>query len=77
MPIDYSKWDKLELSDDDDFECHPNVDKASFIRWKQADIHQKREERRQKIQDLKQKIAQNEVLFSRIDDMIKQIEKNG
>ncbi|CAG8541292.1 28539_t:CDS:2 [Racocetra persica] len=77
MPIDYSKWDKLELSDDDDFECHPNVDKASFIRWKQADIHQKREERRQKIQALKQKIAQNEVLFSRIDDMIKQIEKDG
>ncbi|CAG8565038.1 6088_t:CDS:2 [Cetraspora pellucida] len=77
MPIDYSKWDKLELSDDDDFECHPNVDKASFIRWKQADIHQKREERRQKIQALNQKIAQNEVLLSRIDDMIKQIEKDG
>ncbi|CAG8609766.1 9820_t:CDS:2 [Dentiscutata heterogama] len=77
MPIDYSKWDKLELSDDDDFECHPNVDKASFIRWKQADIHQKREERRQKIQALKQKIDQHDVLLSRIDDMIKQIEKNG
>ncbi|RIB28816.1 hypothetical protein C2G38_1951273 [Gigaspora rosea] len=77
MPIDYSKWDKLELSDDDDFECHPNVDKASFIRWKQADIHQKREERRQKIQFLKQKIDQHNVLISRIDDMIKQIEKNG
>ncbi|CAG8540712.1 9236_t:CDS:2 [Gigaspora margarita] len=71
------KWDKLELSDDDDFECHPNVDKASFIRWKQADIHQKREERRQKIQILKQKIDQHTVLISRIDDMIKQIEKNG
>lgn len=77
MPIDYSKWDKLELSDDDDFECHPNVDKASFIRWKQADIHQKREERRQKIEALKLETSNNEVLLKRIDDMIQQLIEGG
>src|SRR3990170_8518775 len=77
MPIDYSKWDKLELSDDDDFECHPNVDKASFIRWKQADIHQKREERRQKIEALKLETSNNEVLLGRIDDMIQQLKEGG
>ncbi|KAA8564058.1 hypothetical protein EYC84_012047 [Monilinia fructicola] len=27
MPINYSKWDALELSDDSDVEVHPNVDK--------------------------------------------------
>ncbi|GBC02124.1 hypothetical protein RclHR1_04470003 [Rhizophagus clarus] len=77
MPIDYSKWDKLELSDDDDFECHPNVDKASFIRWKQADIHQKREERRRKIEALKLETSNNEVLLSRINDMIRQLIEGG
>ncbi|CAG8458742.1 2374_t:CDS:2 [Paraglomus occultum] len=77
MPIDYSKWDRLELSDDDDFECHPNVDKASLIRWKQADIHRKREERKQKITALKAEIAQNDVLLDRIGAMISQVESNG
>jgi len=39
MPVDYSKWDKLEISDDEDIECHPNIDKASMIRWHQAALH--------------------------------------
>ena len=44
--LNYSKWDNLELSDDSDIEVHPNVDKRSFIRWKQRDIHEKREMRK-------------------------------
>ncbi|KAI8892950.1 Cdc37 N terminal kinase binding-domain-containing protein, partial [Globomyces pollinis-pini] len=39
------KWDSIELSDDEDFECHPNVDKKSMIRWKQSQIHKQRQER--------------------------------
>ncbi|KAJ1565557.1 hsp90 co-chaperone Cdc37 [Nowakowskiella sp. JEL0078] len=53
MPIDYSKWDKLELSDDEDFECSPYVDKPSMIRWKQAQIHLERRERKDRIAVLK------------------------
>ena len=52
MPVDYSKWDSIELSDDEDFECHPNVDKKSMIRWKQAQIHAKRKDRQDKINAL-------------------------
>lgn len=44
--LNYSKWDNIELSDDSDIEVHPNVDKRSFIQWKQRDIHEKRELRR-------------------------------
>lgn len=51
--LDYSKWDTIELSDDSDIEVHPNVDKASFIRWRQQDIHQRREQRRFKIEALR------------------------
>lgn len=36
----YKKWDKLELSDDED-DVHPNIDKQSWFRWK----HQARVER--------------------------------
>jgi len=39
-PFDYSKWDNIELSDDEE-DCHPNIDKDSWFRWK----HQARIER--------------------------------
>lgn len=39
-PFDYSKWDKIELSDDEE-DVHPNIDKDSWFRWK----HQARVER--------------------------------
>lgn len=109
MPLNYSKWDQLEvsplhhryewywsckfpflqLSDDSDIEGHPNVDKISLIksayvivfntnllliwvcRWKQRDIHEKREMRKHKIQTLKAQIACNQVLLPRITEIEK------
>lgn len=38
--FDYSKWDKIELSDDE-ADCHPNIDKESWFRMK----HRSRVER--------------------------------
>jgi cell division cycle protein 37 len=64
--INYSKWDRIELSDDEDFECHPNVDKKSFIKWKQQDIHRQREERKERIKNLTLETTQNVVLLERI-----------
>ncbi|KAJ3839090.1 Cdc37 N terminal kinase binding-domain-containing protein [Lentinula raphanica] len=69
MPLNYSKWDQLELSDDSDIEGHPNVDKKSLIRWKQRDIHEKREQRKQKIAHLRAQIDCNKVLYPRIQDI--------
>ena len=66
MPLNYSKWDQLELSDDSDIEGHPNVDKRSLIRWKQRDIHEKREARKHKIEALKAEIACNNILHPRL-----------
>ncbi|KAF8842144.1 hypothetical protein BDN67DRAFT_409587 [Paxillus ammoniavirescens] len=66
MPLNYSKWDQLELSDDSDIEGHPNVDKRSLIRWKQRDIHEKREVRKHKIEALKAEIDCNKVLEPRL-----------
>ncbi|KAJ7147051.1 Cdc37 N terminal kinase binding-domain-containing protein [Mycena crocata] len=69
MPLNYSKWDQLELSDDSDIEGHPNVDKRSLIRWKQRDIHEKREQRKVKIEHLRAQIACNNVLHPRIQSI--------
>ncbi|THV00851.1 hypothetical protein K435DRAFT_591999, partial [Dendrothele bispora CBS 962.96] len=69
MPLNYSKWDQLELSDDSDIEGHPNVDKRSLIRWKQRDIHEKREQRKQRITYLHAQIDCNEVLLPRIQEI--------
>ncbi|RKP07622.1 Cdc37 N terminal kinase binding-domain-containing protein [Thamnocephalis sphaerospora] len=64
--LDYSRWDNLELSDDEDVECHPNVDKASFIRWRREDIHRRRQERRDKIEALKAEQMMNAALIARL-----------
>ncbi|CAL5872437.1 uncharacterized protein PFLUO_LOCUS6701 [Penicillium psychrofluorescens] len=70
MVLDYSKWDQLELSDDSDIEVHPNVDKRSFIRAKQAQIHQQRDQRRLEIKTLKYERIINDGLLERIDKLL-------
>jgi cell division cycle protein 37 len=74
MPVDYSKWDALELSDDSDIEVHPNVDKKSFIRAKQRQIHEQRSERKHRITTLKYERVVNDGLLARIDALLKSLE---
>ncbi|KAF1834810.1 hypothetical protein BDW02DRAFT_318232 [Decorospora gaudefroyi] len=70
MVINYSKWDALELSDDSDIEVHPNVDKKSFIRAKQAQIHQERDHRRHQIRTLQYERIINDGLTERVDRLL-------
>ncbi|KAM0334329.1 hypothetical protein ACHAQA_001353 [Verticillium albo-atrum] len=70
MPVDYSKWDALELSDDSDVEVHPNVDKRSFIRAKQNQIHQERQQRKHQIETLKYERIINDGLMRRISNLL-------
>lgn len=62
--------DALELSDDSDIEVHPNVDKKSFIRAKQAQIHQERDQRRHQIKTLKYERIINDGLTERVDRLL-------
>jgi cell division cycle protein 37 len=48
---------------------HPNVDKKSFIRWKQRDIHEKRAQRKQDIQNIKLSNDVNRILQLQIDEI--------
>ena len=53
MPIDYSKWKDIEVSDDED-DTHPNIDTPSLFRWK----HQARVERMQELEREKKAVEQ-------------------
>lgn len=50
-PVDYSKWDNIELSDDED-DVHPNIDKESWFRMR----HRSRIEREENEEKDKAKI---------------------
>ncbi|KAI9014196.1 Cdc37 N terminal kinase binding-domain-containing protein [Hyaloraphidium curvatum] len=67
MPVDYSKWDKLELSDDEDVDVHPNVDRRSFIRWKQEAIHRDRRDRKDKIAAMEMERSLNAELLRELE----------
>ena len=62
--------DNLELSDDSDIEVHPNVDKRSFIRAKQNQIHQERLQRKHHIETLKYERIINDGLLKRISSLL-------
>jgi len=77
MPLNYSKWDQLEVSDDSDIEGHPNVDHKSLVRWKQRDIHEKREAQKRRIAEYEHIVGTNEVIVPRIKEIIKDVEDGG
>jgi len=57
MPIDYSKWKKIDVSDDED-DTHPNIDTPSLFRWRhQARLEKmaQKEKDRQEIEEVKTK----------------------
>ncbi|KAJ2498749.1 hsp90 co-chaperone Cdc37 [Coemansia sp. RSA 2052] len=66
MPIDYSKWDNLELSDDSDVEAHPNIEKGTFVRLRQRKIREDRENRRIRHERIDATIAMNQRLIHRL-----------
>lgn len=48
MPIDYSKWKDIEVSDDED-DTHPNIDTPSLFKWR----HEARVQRMQEFEEKK------------------------
>jgi cell division cycle protein 37 len=76
MPIDYNKWDRLEVSDDSDVEVHPNVDTKSFIRAKQRQIHEQRAQRKHEIETLKYERIVNDGLLERINALLDALKKH-
>lgn len=69
--IDYSKWDHIEISDDED-DTHPNVDTASLFKWRhEARIQRKQEEEQEK----KRKEAEEKARIMMIETLKKKKEE--
>eukprot|EP00584_Thalassiosira_punctigera_P003623 CAMPEP_0172534390 /NCGR_PEP_ID=MMETSP1067-20121228/6769_1 /TAXON_ID=265564 ORGANISM="Thalassiosira punctigera, Strain Tpunct2005C2" /NCGR_SAMPLE_ID=MMETSP1067 /ASSEMBLY_ACC=CAM_ASM_000444 /LENGTH=449 /DNA_ID=CAMNT_0013319173 /DNA_START=142 /DNA_END=1491 /DNA_ORIENTATION=- len=66
-PFDYSKWDNIELSDDED-DVHPNIDRESWFRLK----HRSRVEREDREEKDKKKINED---MAKANLRIKEINK--
>lgn len=64
------------MSDDSDIEVHPNVDKRSFIRAKQNQIHQQRYERKHQIETLKYERLINDGFLQRIDGLLTSLQSH-
>jgi len=56
--MNYSKWDHIEVSDDED-DTHPNIDTGSLFRWR----HQARVDRMAELDAEKQAIAQKKAMI--------------
>ena len=59
MPIDYSKWKDIEVSDDED-DTHPNIDTPSLFRWR----HQARLERMAEMKHAKEEVEEGKTKVS-------------
>ncbi|XP_039248032.1 hsp90 co-chaperone Cdc37-like [Styela clava] len=58
--LDYSKWDHIEVSDDED-DTHPNIDTPSLFRWRhqaRVDRMEERKKEREKLDEEKNKIEE-------------------
>lgn len=52
--IDYSKWNNIEISDDED-DTHPNIDKQSLFKWR----HEARLQRMKEFHEKKENLIAN------------------
>jgi len=59
--FDYSKWDRLDLSDDDGVDCHPNIDVNSWKRLMGQKRIDRREKEEEKIAAFKAKIEKHQL----------------
>lgn len=50
--MDYSKWNNIEISDDED-DTHPNIDKHSLFKWR----HEARVQRMKEFDEKKKRIS--------------------
>ncbi|EJW74052.1 hypothetical protein WUBG_15045, partial [Wuchereria bancrofti] len=60
MPLDYSKWKTIEVSDDED-DTHPNIDTPSLFRWR----HQARLERMAERKQEKEKLMEGKSIVEK------------
>uniref|UniRef100_A0A7S3NDY3 Hsp90 chaperone protein kinase-targeting subunit n=1 Tax=Aureoumbra lagunensis TaxID=44058 RepID=A0A7S3NDY3_9STRA len=75
-PFDYSKWDNIEISDDEE-DCHPNIDKSSWFRMKHRSRVEREDLEEQEKISMRKENEQNSKRIKEIEALLAEIERGG
>ena len=76
MPIDYHKWDHIEVSDDED-DTHPNIDTPSLFKWRHEARVQRMEEMKAKTDMVESEKKKIEAKLKEVKERVKKEEESG
>ena len=76
MPIDYHKWDHIEVSDDED-DTHPNIDTPSLFKWRHEARVQRMEEMNAKTAMVESEKKKIEAKLKEVKERVKREEESG
>jgi len=71
--LDYSKWDHIEVSDDED-DTHPNIDTASLHRWRHEARVQRMEQKEKDKQEVLTNVKDNQQKLANVKRKIRDLE---
>ena len=71
--FNYSKWDNIELSDDED-DLHPNIDKESWFRMKHRSRLEREEREDQEVKHMEKANAEDAARMKIIQARVKAVE---
>jgi len=75
--IDYSKWDNIQLSSDDDEDCHPNIEKYTWRRLRQRQRDDQEVKRKEQEAQLKAQVKQKEKAVKEQKSKIVELKREG
>jgi len=76
MPVDYSKWNHIEVSDDED-DTHPNIDTPSLFKWRHEARVQRMEEMEKKKKEVEDEAKKVETKKREMKEKLVKQEKEG
>lgn len=71
--LDYSKWDHIEVSDDED-DTHPNIDTPSLFRWRHQARVERMEQQEQEKDKLKEETLEHKKKVKEVTEKMKKME---
>lgn len=74
--VDYSKWNNIEVSDDED-DTHPNIDTPSLFKWRHEARIQREEELKKKQDEVAKEKAKIEAKLREVKERVKKEEAEG
>jgi len=74
--INYSKWDHIEISDDED-DTHPNIDTPSLFRWRHQARVERMDEQKKKKEKLESEKTGTQQELAEMKRQLKEAEEKG